>query len=311
MSKKETTKAPEKNRRVFRKGFILGILFLAVCLFGMDRVMEPFCDPAFCIKCHEMEEVHKGWEQSAHYTNPSGVKVTCVACHLPPKENFISFVCAKTWAGVRETCAHFFSEYDTESARQKALAALPNKRCVQCHDNLLGDPSSEAVGVVHSMSLDHPENRGYACVVCHDNLHRAHGESEAVVKEYKPTDNSYCHVCHINFETEPLAVAHVKVGIGCDHCHGESLEHADDEDNDTPPDIMVAKAQINESCMNADCHPRTTLEKQAGHRPFFAEVDNRNKYCTDCHGQHRLDERQRRWDKATRKLIEREGFRVD
>lgn len=299
------------NRRVLSKGFVLGVVFLAACLLGMDRVVEPFSEPQFCVKCHEMEDVHERWELSAHHTNPSGVKVTCISCHLPPKENFVSFMCAKAWAGAKETCVHVFGEYDSESARQKALAALPNKRCIQCHGNLLGEPSSKAVRVVHRMSLEQPDNRGHACVICHDDLHGNPTEPAVAGKDYEPTDNSYCHVCHLNFEIEPLSLAHVAVGVGCDDCLGESLEHADDEDNDTPPDIMYAKSQINESCMNTDCHPRAQMEKEAGHRPWFAEVDGENKYCTDCHGEHRLDERQRRWDKETRKLIEREGFQVE
>ncbi len=311
MSKPDAAKATvKKNKHVFRRGFVLGVLFLGVCLFGMDRIMGPFCDPQFCVKCHEMEDVHQGWEQSAHHTNASGVKVTCVACHLPPKEDFVAFMCAKAWAGAKESCVHFFGKYDAESARKKALAALSNERCVRCHGNLLGEPSSMAVRVVHSMSLEHTDNRGHACVICHNDLHSIEDLPVAAEKDYEPTDNSYCQVCHLNFDTEPLADVHAKVGVGCDDCHGESLEHADDEDNDTPPDIMFAKDEINDACMHTNCHPRVELEKEAGHRPFFAKVDVENKYCTDCHGEHRLDERQRRWDKKTRKLIEREGFVV-
>ena len=258
-----------------------------------------------------MEQVHEYWKQSAHHTYRSGLKVVCVACHLPPKENFVSFTAAKAWAGARDVCVHFLSEYDAESARKKAMASISNERCVRCHGNLLGAPSSEAVGIVHSMSLEQPDNRGYACVVCHDNLHNGEDELAVSEKKHVPGDNSYCQVCHVNFETEPLADIHVKAGVGCEDCHGVSQEHADDENNDTPPDIMYAQTQINDFCINDDCHTKPKLEKEAGHRPFFAGADNKNKYCTNCHGQHRLDVRQRRWDKETRKLIEREGFKVD
>ena len=42
-------------------------------------------------------------------------------------------------------------------------------------------------------------------------------------------DNSRCHVCHINFSQEELAVAHARAAIGCAGCHGASDAHIADE----------------------------------------------------------------------------------
>ena len=51
-------------------------------------------------------------------------------------------------------------------------------------------------------------------------------------------DNSRCHVCHINYSDEALAVTHARANISCEQCHGASDAHCSDEDNITPPDII-------------------------------------------------------------------------
>jgi len=108
-------------------------------------------------------------------------------------------------------------------------------------------------------------------------------------------DNSRCHVCHINYDGEVLAVTHARADIGCEQCHGASDAHCSDEDNITPPGKMFAKAAINSFCK--DCHPK-------------AKLGRGKKYCTDCHGEHRLSHRTRRWDKTTGRLIEDDKVRM-
>jgi len=108
-------------------------------------------------------------------------------------------------------------------------------------------------------------------------------------------DNSRCHVCHINYQDEQLAVVHARANIGCEKCHGSSDAHCGDEDNITPPDIMYPAEKVNSFCK--DCHPT-------------AKLGGGKKYCTDCHGDHRLGYRTRRWDKTTGKLIEDDKVRM-
>lgn len=121
-------------------------------------------------------------------------------------------------------------------------------------------------------------------------------------------DNSRCHVCHINYEEEKLAVTHARAGIGCEQCHGASDAHCSDEDNITPPDIMYPVAKINPSCMK--CHPRDKIDIMP-HEPLFDGTAPKEKqHCIDCHGDHRLSYRTRKWDKATGKLIEDDKVRM-
>ena len=131
-------------------------------------------------------------------------------------------------------------------------------------------------------------------------------ESSAVSETDNTTDNSYCYVCHINYQEERLTVIHEKSGIGCENCHGPSYGHSTDEDGFIPPDVMFTKAKINPFCM--DCHKTDDLIMTKDHEPLFVGTEEQSKWpCTKCHGSHRLEARTRRWDKDTGKLIASDG----
>lgn len=120
-------------------------------------------------------------------------------------------------------------------------------------------------------------------------------------------DNSRCHVCHINYSDEELAVIHARANVGCERCHGACDAHCNDEDNITPPDTMYPLAKINSSCM--ECHPKDKIDTQP-HELILAGTATEKKYCTDCHGEHRLSYRTRKWDKTTGTLIEDDKVRM-
>lgn len=120
-------------------------------------------------------------------------------------------------------------------------------------------------------------------------------------------DNSRCHVCHINYEDEALAFMHARANIGCERCHGASDAHCSDEDNITPPDILYPPDKINSSCIT--CH---TVEKIriAVHKGILTDTGLEEGRCTDCHGEHRLGHRTRKWDKTTGELVEDDKVRM-
>lgn len=123
----------------------------------------------------------------------------------------------------------------------------------------------------------------------------------------EPADNSYCLVCHTNYEEEKLTSGHQPVGVGCAKCHGESVKHSGDEDGVTPPERMFAKADINAFCIT--CHAKDKLSKKDEHREFLAP--DAEETCTECHGKdHRMKVRTRRWDKRTGKLVADDGVRM-
>jgi hypothetical protein len=115
-------------------------------------------------------------------------------------------------------------------------------------------------------------------------------------------DNSRCHVCHINYDEEDLALNHEISGVSCEKCHGTSDTHCSDENNITPPDIMYSKTSVNPSCMK--CHPRDEIIEEDHHGPLLSGTMTQIKYCTDCHGRyHRIPVRTVRWDKTTGALL--------
>ncbi|MCX6898376.1 MAG: cytochrome c3 family protein [Verrucomicrobia bacterium] len=127
-------------------------------------------------------------------------------------------------------------------------------------------------------------------------------------KSAKPADNSYCYVCHANFQTEELARSHQKHGVGCATCHGESDRHSADEDGLTPPEIMFVMGKILDGC--STCHDVTKLRVLKEHEAAFTRDPAKLKVCTNCHGSHRMAVRTRQWDKTTGKLIKAEGVRM-
>lgn len=112
----------------------------------------------------------------------------------------------------------------------------------------------------------------------------------------KGADNSRCYVCHINYVREDLAAKHALADIGCARCHGQSDAHIADESwasggKGTPPEIMYPRAKINAFCLG--CHPKDKIDAKR-HKDVLAGTGEK-KFCTDCHGQHRLAKRRCKW----------------
>jgi len=109
-------------------------------------------------------------------------------------------------------------------------------------------------------------------------------------------DNSRCHHCHLNYIGEKLTTVHAKAKIGCADCHGNCDEHIADESwasggNGTPPEKMYPREKINPFCLG--CHSREKLNRKK-HEDILAGTA-KEKYCTDCHGDHRLEKRKCKW----------------
>jgi len=109
-------------------------------------------------------------------------------------------------------------------------------------------------------------------------------------------DNSRCYVCHMNYMSDSLALTHAAVGMGCNECHGESDEHIADESwawggTGTPPEVMYTLDEINPFCTS--CHHKDALEGEM-HEAVLTGTSEA-KYCTNCHGEHRMAVRKMKW----------------
>jgi len=150
--------------------FITGAVCAVLCFIGINAAMEPVSGPEYCGTCHEMTAAYRSWELSSHAANKQGIRVECADCHLPSKDKYFSHLAAKAYTGGKGLLKHHFGgEYDREKVRKKIFEHLPNERCLDCHDDLLAKPGSEAARVVHTNVLDNPQAPETRCVECHEN----------------------------------------------------------------------------------------------------------------------------------------------
>ena len=152
--------------------FAIGIVFAVICFIAINFVMEPFSTSEYCgSKCHEMNESYQTWELSVHGNNRYGIKVECIDCHLPPKEDFFTHITAKAYAGAKDLYMHKFGkEYDRQHQIEHVLEVFKSETCMHCHDDLLGKPASSAAWKAHLTSLIDPEKEENRCVTCHENV---------------------------------------------------------------------------------------------------------------------------------------------
>lgn len=65
---------------IFVVGGLAGVIFWG----GFNTFVEYTNTEEFCISCHEMRDtVYVEYRESSHYSNASGVRVTCADCHVP------------------------------------------------------------------------------------------------------------------------------------------------------------------------------------------------------------------------------------
>ncbi len=121
-------------------------------------------------------------------------------------------------------------------------------------------------------------------------------------------DNRRCQVCHLNFMQEAITAVHARTNIGCATCHGPSDAHIADESwasggNGTAPDIIYRKSLSRFACLG--CHnwvklvesdqKKLHLEEKPDHRAVLDGTNREKRFCTDCHGQHRMVNRKCKW----------------
>ena len=151
--------------------FSAGLVCAICCYIIINAAMEPFVASEYCgSNCHSMNESYQTWELSAHGNNQHGIRVECIDCHLPPKEDFFHHVTAKAYAGAKDIYMDKFGpEYDREHHRQKVLEGMTNETCMYCHDNLLGRSDNASAYQAHSVVLHAPNKKENKCVTCHEN----------------------------------------------------------------------------------------------------------------------------------------------
>ncbi len=151
--------------------FILGFLAAVAGFFILEAAMKPVSKSQYCgTQCHEMNTAYQSWELSVHGTNNRGLQAQCVDCHLPAKDEHVNHLVSKGWAGAKDVYMHHFGgEYDGEAIRKEVLEHFPVKRCLRCHNNLLGKPGSSAARMAHTSAINDAGKEGTSCIDCHED----------------------------------------------------------------------------------------------------------------------------------------------
>ncbi|MBN2315299.1 MAG: cytochrome c3 family protein [Sedimentisphaerales bacterium] len=193
------------------------------------------------------------------------------------KEYFIAVVLTGTWislAGCEETV-----KTDPKSVNQ-TLESRPGEESTLTGEKTGVEPNSQNEKTITVVKSDSSSGR--------------------------VADNNLCFACHVNLKKETLTIVHAQANIGCIQCHGASEAHRLDEDTITPPDVMFPVDKVKSFCLS--CHPEDSMNIPA-HQAVASEINPSTKSCTDCHGEHRLKYRTRKWDKTTRNLIKDQRVR--
>ena len=173
---------PEKSHRGRKRilsvsvmvAFVLGILFVVI----FNVVLDHTNTEEFCIGCHEMKDnSYREYQNSAHFSNRTGVRAKCVDCHLP--KSFFPKIFHKFKAtndiwhsmlGTIDTPEKFEERRLVLAQREwQRLKKNGSRECLDCHDPESFDFSRQA-----NRSSDQHQERLLSgektCIDCHKGI---------------------------------------------------------------------------------------------------------------------------------------------
>lgn len=158
---------------ILMAGGLSGMIFLG----GFNAAMEKFNTLDFCISCHEMKQlVFKEYKKTIHYSNRTGVRVTCADCHVPRSW------WPKLWRKAKATneLFHMFlGSIDTPEkfeAKRLELAEhvweymeeVDSRECRECHSYEAMDFHKQSIDAKEMMEMAMKENM--TCIDCHKGI---------------------------------------------------------------------------------------------------------------------------------------------
>ena len=166
-------------------GIFIGIAFVLVFNYvGMKATSSlEFC----ATTCHEMKIPYEEYKESPHYSNASGVRADCSACHVPHANDFqgmIDKLIAKVRAS-KDLYHHILGTYGTDELFRAARWDLANKvwkrmkardsqECRECHafEAMKLDDQDRSARKKHTRAM----KNGLTCIDCHTGI--AHEEPD-------------------------------------------------------------------------------------------------------------------------------------
>ena len=151
--------------------FISGFAICALLFFAGKRAIIYTSTDDYCQSCHIHPLADNSWKRSTHYFNKSGVKVHCVECHLPPKDD-PSYLFEKARTGLKDLYGLYFKDsasfdWEHKSSLEYAVNIVYNKSCTKCHQNLFSKGLSDDGGTAHLYYEKNAEKLNLNCINCH------------------------------------------------------------------------------------------------------------------------------------------------
>ena len=148
-------------------GLVLGLVLMIL----FNTAVQKTSTNDYCMSCHVHTDADAAWKQSSHYNNPSGTKVDCVECHLPPKGT-PGYYAAKMKTGVKDLWAFWTKdkeELDFESKKEleHAVGIVYNASCKECHVNLFPQGISDDGVIAHLYYEENEKKLDLQCISCH------------------------------------------------------------------------------------------------------------------------------------------------
>jgi len=150
---------------------IVSVLVGAASVAGLGALYRSTSTNDSCMSCHYHAEADQAWKRSVHYSNPSGTKTDCAACHLPP-EGSVKHLVAKTRFGGKDLWSYITRKKEDIDWRAKgepeyAKGIVFNESCKECHVNLLPEGISDDGITAHLYYEEHEKDLDLQCINCH------------------------------------------------------------------------------------------------------------------------------------------------
>ncbi len=172
-------------------GMFMGLFTSWVTYEGLHRT----ADDKFCVLCHEMRPMVSAYHHDVHGgAGKSGIKVSCVKCHIP-HDNIFNYIYTKARNGIVEGKIHFFGDLDAINwvAKRKGARAhyVFDQACKDCHTNYANSKYISKMGIKmhkhYASLLGTPKQ--IKCVQCHVGV--GHNGLLNTLNYYKPEYEFY------------------------------------------------------------------------------------------------------------------------
>ena len=151
---------------------LLGVIFGAGVMILAYNTSVYFSSDESCMMCHVHPHVENSWKLSKHVNNGSGVKVHCVDCHLPPKNDTWNHYTAKAKLGLKDVWSFMTKDsadfdWNAKSELEHAVKYIPNESCKECHQNLFPEGITNDGITAHLYYDENEKKLDLQCISCH------------------------------------------------------------------------------------------------------------------------------------------------